>query len=232
MAVIYVKEHKPTWVKGSPPCTPFSQLQALNYPKTDPNQVAKILRDGRRHLHFVIRLCKLQLESKRHFLHEQPAGATSWQDFQMRALLRQHGVQVVTSDQCMYGLVTRGANGELAHAKKPTKWASSSPHMMARLRTRCDKSHPHQRLVGGRAKDAAYYPPDLITEILRGIRDTADAEHVEKSESIDLDMAMRKAGCLHDQSAKSLAAAFSLLLGQHLSCILVLVTLLKVLVQI
>ena len=80
--------------------------------------------------------------------------------------------------------------------------------MMARLQTRCDKSHPHQHLVGGRAKDAASYPPELITEILRGIRDTADAEHVERSESIDLDMAMRRAGCLHDQSAKSLVAAF------------------------
>ena len=31
-------------------------------------------------------------------------------------------------------------------------------------------------MLGGRARDAAYYPPDLIVEILRGMRADADAE--------------------------------------------------------
>ena len=39
MAVNYVKTHRPTWVIGSPPCTAFSQLQAINYSKMDPEKV-------------------------------------------------------------------------------------------------------------------------------------------------------------------------------------------------
>ena len=126
----------------------------------------------------------------------------------MQALLRQKNVDVVTSDQCMYGLMTRGKNGDLVHAKKPTKWASSSPQMLARLQTRCDKSHDHQHLMGGRAKDAAYYSPELITEILRGMRDTADVAYREESASSVLDLDTKKAGYLHDQPAFSIAAAY------------------------
>ena len=133
MAVNYVKTHRPTWIVGSPPCTAFSQLQAINYAKMDPEKVAARIREGKKHLHFVISLYKLQLDNKRHFLHEHPAGATSWRDVQMQALLRQKNVDVVTSDQCMYGLMTRGKNGDLVHAKKLTKWAASSPQMLARL---------------------------------------------------------------------------------------------------
>ena len=208
MAIEHIKTHKPSWVVGSPPCTAFSQLQALNYPKMSPDKAARMLRDGRRHLHFVISIYKMQLRGGRHFLHEHPAGATSWKDAQMEALLRQKGVGVVTSDQCMYGLMTRGKDGSIMHAKKPTKWASSSPQMLARLQTRCDKTHDHQHLMGGRAKDAAYYPPELITEILRGMRDTADAEYRDVSQSTDLDVESKKAGQLHDQPARSLVAAY------------------------
>ena len=32
-AVKYIKEREPTWVIGTPPCTPFSQLQGLNFRK-------------------------------------------------------------------------------------------------------------------------------------------------------------------------------------------------------
>ena len=135
------------------------------------------------HLHFVISLYKMQLEGKRHFLHEHPAGATSWRDAQMVKLLRQPGVRCVVSDQCMYGLKTPGQNGKLVPAKKPTKWATSSIYMANRLSTRCDGSHKHQHLMSGRAAAAAYYPAGLITSILGGMRDTADAEDPEEEES-------------------------------------------------
>ena len=61
-ATEYIKREKPTWVIGSPPCTPFSQLQALSFPKMPPGKVAQILRQGRMHLHFVLGLYKLQLD--------------------------------------------------------------------------------------------------------------------------------------------------------------------------
>ena len=41
-----------------------------------------------------------------------------------------------------------------------------------RLQARCDHSHVHQQLSGGRCKDAAYYLLPLIRAILRDIHDT------------------------------------------------------------
>ena len=106
----------------------------------------------------------------------------------MQKILAHPRVGTTVADQCMYDLTTTDADGNVVRAKKPTKWASSSPQMLSRLSRKCDGSHPHQHLIGGRAAAAAYYPPKLISQILRGIRDTADAEHKEP----DWDPAMAK----------------------------------------
>ena len=164
-ALRYVKEKRPTWVIGSPPCTAFSRLQGLNFRKMSPERVKAIMDEGRRHLYFVISIYKLQLEAGRHFLHEHPQGATSWEDLQMQKLLAHPRVNSVVSDQCQYGLVTPGGKGELMPAKKPTRWASTSPHMLNRLKARCPGDHIHQHLMGGRAANAAFYPPELIRNI-------------------------------------------------------------------
>jgi hypothetical protein len=58
----------------------------------------------------------------------------------------------------------------------PTRCLTSSSEMAEGLDKRCDRSHRHQHLVGGRAAAAAFYPLPLVRAILRGIRATADAE--------------------------------------------------------
>ena len=80
--------------------------------------------------------------------------------------------------------------------------------MLKRLSTRCDGSHSHQHLIGGRAAAAAYYPPKLISQILRGMRDTADAAHVEPEFTPEMSIAMKNAALHHDQPATSLIAAY------------------------
>ena len=82
----------------------------------------------------------------------------------MLQLLSHENVNVVKSDQCMYGLYTPSKDGAWMLARKPTQWASSSPQMLARLSKRCNHEHEHQRLEGGRASDAELYPPALIKE--------------------------------------------------------------------
>ena len=93
----------------------------------------------------------------------------------MAKLMAQPGVVTTVADQCMYGLVTHNQHGDWMAAKKPTKFATNSVYMARRLGTRCDRSHKHEPLLGGRAAKAALYPSALIHEILRGMRDTADA---------------------------------------------------------
>ena len=95
-------------------------------------------------------------------------------------------------------------------AKKPTRWMSSSTHMLKRLSRRCTGEHAHQQLVGGRAKAAEDYSLDLISEILRGMRDTSDHEEPWDGECLDPDMinAMHAAGKLHDVETVGVSAAY------------------------
>ena len=126
----------------------------------------------------------------------------------MEKLLKEKNVSTTVSDQCEYGLLTPGTDGVPMRAEKSTKWASSSPHMLKRLSKRCQKDHVHQQLVGGRAKGAENYPLDLISEILRGIRDTADFEEEWGDETEkDLETAMLTNSLFHDPKMSSLVAA-------------------------
>ena len=84
------------------------------------------------------------------------------------------GIETVTNDQCMFGLVTKGENGKLMPAKKPTRWMTNSIFMVEALNVKCDKQHKHQHLVGGRAAAAAFYPPNLLRAILKGMARTRD----------------------------------------------------------
>ena len=210
LARTMIDEMKPTWVVGSPPCTFFSAWnQGINHRKMDPERVEELRKQAIAHLHFVIGIYRMQLDGGRHFLHEHPAGATSWKDDWMMRLLQHPKVATVTSDQCEYGLLTPDAHGNPTPAKKPTRWMSSSPQMLKRLSRRCKGDHVHQHLVGGRAKAAEDYSLELVTDILRGMRDTADHEEEwGDANNKDLDTAMVNAGLLHDVRFSSLAAAY------------------------
>ena len=71
----------------------------------------------------------------------------------------------------MYGLVTSGPlpDKEPMAAKKPTQFMSNSWCVLHELTTRCDKSHVHQELMGGRASKAARCPDELCRVICRGL---------------------------------------------------------------
>ena len=199
-ALEIINRTKPRWIICSPPCTAFSIWnESMNYRKMDPEEVKRRKQEGRMHLHFALSICKLQLDQGRHFLFEHPATASTWKDPVMLNILGLPGVNVSVSDQCMTGLTTKGPDGIQMPAKKSTRWASSSHHMIKRLSQRCSKDHDHQMLVGGRAKAAQDYPMELIKEILRGIRATEDHEEQwDPIEPAPVTTAMACAGLLQD----------------------------------
>ena len=150
-----IKEKKPTWVIGMPPCTPFSTWNAgVNRDRMDPIKRSEALREGRAHLKFVLSLYSLQIRDGRFFLHEHPQGASSWREPMLEKLLGHPSVGTVCCDQCSYGLYSKTPDGEWMLSKKPTRWASNSTAMLDRLSKRCTKDHPHQWLDGGRTKKA------------------------------------------------------------------------------
>ena len=65
--------------------------------------------------------------------------------------------------------VEGGNKKKWAPAKKPTKFLTNSTAIAGELKVRCDKSHDHQTLIGGRAAAAARYPKGLCRAICRGI---------------------------------------------------------------
>ena len=156
-----VIELEPTWLIGSPPCTVFSSLQNLNFSKMPKEKVKEILEEGRRHLHFVVSLYRLQLSHGRHFLHEHPCTAASWRDPWVQKLTEDPRVHVTVSDQCEYGLRTPDKDGNLVLAMKPTKRATSSIHIASRRSKRCTGTHKHQHLVGGSCCSCSVLPECL-----------------------------------------------------------------------
>ena len=74
-----VRETEPYCIIGSPPCTPFSQLQELSRAKRDPKVMKKELEDAKGHIRLCMELYRMQLKARRHFVHEHPETSRAWQ---------------------------------------------------------------------------------------------------------------------------------------------------------
>ena len=165
----YIRRVKPRLIIGSPMCRMFSSLQNITKNKRRPGWDERFV-EAKAHVKFVMEIYEEQRKNGRLFLHEHPAGATSWDMEEVRKMQQKTGVFLVTADQCMYGLVTWGKDGTtLVPAKKPTKFLTNSIEIGEELQRRCKGEHVHQELIDGRAQWAARYPPGLCRAICRGL---------------------------------------------------------------
>ena len=151
-------------------CKAFSPWQRINRAKSaHPEKFDAEKESGRKHLEFVRRLYEIQDQAGRLFLHEHPLEASSWDEECIQKIMALPGIEYVDMDQCQYGLLTPSDadRSKLVPALKPTKWLTNSQVMSEQLSKRCDGSHQHQHLTGGRCKDAAFYPLPLVRSILK-----------------------------------------------------------------
>ena len=104
-AELLIDEQQPTLLIGSPMCTAFSAIQAINNipGKRDPLIVAREQAAGRLHLDWFCYLYRKQISRGAYFLHEHPNGATSWMEPSVLGVLSLKGVQRIRADQCMHG---------------------------------------------------------------------------------------------------------------------------------
>ena len=168
-----VRDTQPHFVIGSPPCTPFSPLQEISRAKRDPKVMADEYQKGMDLIRFCIKVYSLQLEGKRHFIHEHPATSTAWKSKDMVEFMMKYEVDVTTIHMCAYGMTSSDDMGE-GLVKKPTTLMSSSPEVLKRVAARCSnetegEQHRHVHLVQGRAKRAQVYPRKLGVRICMGI---------------------------------------------------------------
>ena len=94
-------------------------------------------------------------------------------------LLADHRTISVISDLCQFGLTTTDKSGVRRPAMKPTRFLTTSKPVSARLSKRCSRKHKHAVLLGGRAAAAAEYTGELCVEILRGVQEQFERDHLE-----------------------------------------------------
>jgi len=70
--------------------------------------------------------------------------------------------------------------------------------MLRRLSSKCKNEHKHGSLLNGKAAGAAIYPQKLCVEILKGIRDTAIEEDLEKEMEIESENQNTINSLIHD----------------------------------
>merc|ERR1712242_631286 len=86
---------KPFLVVGSPPCTEFSSVQNLNRRHFSAAEARRRRAEAMTLLGFALEVYRLQLDAGRHFLHEHPASASSWQVAGIRRLRQEPRVTAV-----------------------------------------------------------------------------------------------------------------------------------------
>ena len=160
-----VRRDKPGVTSLSPPCTKFCALQRLRKRSMAPEEwdAAVAMVD------FAVEIALLQHRAGRIFVFEHPLTACSWALPSLVRLRELTGVHSVTLDMCMYGLVSRDEEGEGA-AKKPTRILTNRESIRDKLCKRCDRSHRHVALIGGRAGPAQVYPEEFCRAIVDGYR--------------------------------------------------------------
>ena len=118
---------QPALLVGSPMCTVFSQIQAIIAARRDPQVAARERVRAMVHFRFVCQLYQMQINAGRYFLHEHPAGATSWKEECVENVWRQPSVERIVNDQCQFG-----QQYDDEPVMKPTGWMSNSLHSYSR----------------------------------------------------------------------------------------------------
>ena len=207
-ACALINQHKPLFIRGSPPCTAFCRCQPLNVARYDWSEqgMRRRMAEGEVHLRVCCKIHRAQLQAGKHFLHEQPATAMSWALPEMQNLFEDGRLQRLVGDQCQLGQQTdRGQCME-----KSTGWMSDSPVILRQLEKRCiGRGGECNRPGSGRyvtasgkvAWEAAVYPFRVCHAILRSCVEQMcvdgkltrgsqglQACHEEDSETLDMVM--------------------------------------------
>ena len=175
------RAEKPMFLVGSPMCTHFCSWQALNDVRREPEEVRRERVRAMVRMELMCEMYREQADAGRCFLHEHPAGATSWNEECVEQVMELEGSDVVIGDQCQYG---QEAN-DGTPIKKPTKWMSNSPEVLKKLGARCSGrggacSRPsggvHTTAEGSVTRGTAVYTFQLCKVILQGFRNQLVAD--------------------------------------------------------
>ena len=171
---------KPALIIGSPPCSWFSRLMALNWKNYSRTQRKLMMEEARGLLRFSCQVYRKQLREGRVFLHEHPSTAQSWTEKEVEELLKEPSVIKVQCDMCRYNLQCEDDLGT-GLVKKTTSLMTNSSVMGEFLSRRCVGDHRHVHLKGGRrATMAATYTAEFCEAIVEAFKLHVKAERRKK----------------------------------------------------
>ena len=111
---------------------------------------------------FCIEIYRIQLEGRRHFVHERPEKSRAWEMHELTELMMHPEIGSVVLHMCAFGMVAKDEKGE-APVRKGTRLMSLSGEVLKPVDRRCSNEsgqdhHRHVHLFQGRAKAAQAYP--------------------------------------------------------------------------
>ncbi len=168
-----LREHKPTMIMLSPPCTMFSAIQRMwNIKKMSESQYQARMKEAICHIDYSMQLAMLQCHASRYFGFEQPGRASSWDLESVKRVAALPGVVKVAFDMCMFGKVTPFSKQPL---KKRTMIMTTHVWLARSLEGHCcDGNHLHIRCMGAEqgitlSKWCQVYPPQLCDTIASSV---------------------------------------------------------------
>ena len=178
-----VREDKPMFIIGSPPCNLFSPFQAFNKHR-DTEEWLRRYDEAVGFLELMVQIYRMQIAGGRYFVHEHPAHASSWGLPCIQSLLAREDVGATRVDMCQYGLQTEDSIGQ-APAYKPITLLSNSPSVLNSVSRRCQGGHRHVELIGGKAAACAKYTDDFCDALVTAISVQIQADRQEKLKTIN-----------------------------------------------
>ena len=161
--------HRPRWIWASFPCGPTSAVQALNE-RTEEGMIKSRYRKrhARKVLRGGLRVLRAHLAQGGEIAWEWPKSNKAWRlpevEHFWAELAEVNRAHEVLGDGCMFGL-----SSEDGPVKKPWRFMCTSPHALISLKRECDDSHHHVPCLGQRAKQSAYYTPQLCRLAAQGM---------------------------------------------------------------
>ena len=163
----YVQQHRPRRVHLSPPCTPFSIIQAVNQRSAEQRASLQKKRTwGTRVMNHMIEVGLYALSLGCEISFEHPANATSWNSVAALRELRRQLVEVTVAG-CAWGM-TDPETGDAVY--KNWRFLVSSSSAADAIERKCPRDHRHRQLDGQkRVGESAKYPPNLSEAMCRDV---------------------------------------------------------------
>ena len=117
------KREQPEFLMGSPPSDEFSLLNTC----TEAREISKLRTEKTEpQIRACVQSYKMQMEMRKHFVHEYPEVSSSWDMPEVQSLINDPRVYSIDGPMCLWSLRTRGLKNKTEFMRKRTRWITSS----------------------------------------------------------------------------------------------------------